>query len=80
MKTMPIYEYACKACGNEFEVQQSIKEEALTHCDRCGKEEAVRLISVSAFLLKGSVWAKDGYYSRVREEVKNLPREPESND
>ena len=33
---MPTYEYACKTCGKEFEVFQSIKAEALTTCD-CGR-------------------------------------------
>ena len=33
---MPTYEYACKTCGKEFEVFQSIKADALTTCD-CGR-------------------------------------------
>ncbi|HEY9154784.1 MAG TPA: FmdB family zinc ribbon protein [Opitutaceae bacterium] len=33
---MPTYEYACKTCGKEFEVFQSIKADPLTTCD-CGQ-------------------------------------------
>lgn len=70
---MPTYEYNCKACGHTFEVQQSIKDNPLNHCNECGKDEVVRLISVSAFVLKGSQWCRDGYHSKVREELKKLP-------
>ncbi len=33
---MPVYEYACKDCGEHLEVAQSFKDEALTVCPRCG--------------------------------------------
>ncbi|MCA1692493.1 MAG: FmdB family transcriptional regulator [Actinobacteria bacterium] len=33
---MPVYEYACKACGQHLEVVQSFKDEALTTCPSCG--------------------------------------------
>ena len=29
---MPTYEYKCRKCGNEFEIQQRITEDALTEC------------------------------------------------
>ncbi|HEX6597656.1 MAG TPA: FmdB family zinc ribbon protein [Acidimicrobiales bacterium] len=32
---MPVYEYACKACGHHLEVSQSFKDEALTECPVC---------------------------------------------
>ena len=41
---MPTYEYKCKSCEKEFDVVQSIMEDALTVCPTC--EGAVqRLIS-----------------------------------
>jgi putative FmdB family regulatory protein len=53
---MPIYEYECKACGHTFDTIQSFSEEPLTDCPVC-KEPALRkLISASAFHLKGSGW------------------------
>ncbi|MGH9222983.1 MAG: FmdB family zinc ribbon protein [Acidimicrobiales bacterium] len=33
---MPVYEYACKACGRHLEVSQSFKDEPLTECPVCG--------------------------------------------
>ncbi len=33
---MPVYEYACKACGQHLEVAQSFKDEPLTVCPACG--------------------------------------------
>lgn len=33
---MPVYAYACSACGNAFDVHQSFEDAALTVCDACG--------------------------------------------
>jgi len=33
---MPIYEYACKSCGERLEVAQSFSEDPLTTCRVCG--------------------------------------------
>ena len=33
---MPIYGYHCDSCGNEFEILQSMKDEPLRVCDKCG--------------------------------------------
>ncbi len=33
---MPVYEYACKACGQHLEVAQSFKDDPLTTCPACG--------------------------------------------
>jgi len=56
---MPTYEYKCEKCGM-FEVSQRITEDALTACPTCsGSVE--RLISASAFHLKGGGWYKTDY-------------------
>ncbi|PTY05539.1 FmdB family transcriptional regulator [Opitutaceae bacterium EW11] len=39
---MPTYEYACSACGKEFEVFQSIKDQPLKTCTLCGQSGQVR--------------------------------------
>ena len=52
---MPLYEYQCSKCGNIFEVIQKFSDEPLTVHEGCGGE-VVRLISRSAFQLKGSGW------------------------
>ncbi len=33
---MPVYEYACKSCGEHLEVAQSFKDDPLTTCPACG--------------------------------------------
>ena len=63
---MPIYEYQCDTCG-VFEVEQKMSDNALTQCPTCkekGKKSKVeRIISASAFHLKGGGWYKSDYAS-----------------
>ncbi|MGC1853904.1 MAG: zinc ribbon domain-containing protein [Candidatus Aquirickettsiella sp.] len=53
---MPIYEYECKACGHTFDMIQSFSEEPLIDCPVCKEPALKKLISASAFHLKGSGW------------------------
>lgn len=32
---MPLYEYRCRDCGHQFEIQQSLSDDALTECPTC---------------------------------------------
>lgn len=58
------YEYACAACGHQWEAEQSIKDPPLKLCVACGAEKAKRLVSGgTGFLLKGGGWYADGYGS-----------------
>jgi|SRR3954471_22883827 putative FmdB family regulatory protein len=60
------YEYACEACGHQWEAEQSIKDPALKTCVSCGKNKAKRLVSGgTGFLLKGGGWYADGYGSKA---------------
>ncbi|MBL8740073.1 MAG: zinc ribbon domain-containing protein [Myxococcales bacterium] len=59
---MPTYEYACTSCGNEWEAEQSIKEDPLTECPKCHEPSAKRQISRgTGFILKGGGWYSDLY-------------------
>lgn len=58
--TMPVYEYECLKCGEHIEVEQRISDEPLKNHQGCGGE-LKRLISLSAFHLKGSGWYKTDY-------------------
>ena len=59
---MPIYVYKCESCGREAEYFQSLSEAPKTECEACaGKLE--RVISSTAFHLKGGGWYKDLYSS-----------------
>ena len=56
------YEYKCRACGHEWELEQKITEEAVTQCPKCKEEKAQRLVSGGqGFQLKGGGWASEGY-------------------
>jgi putative FmdB family regulatory protein len=57
---MPIYEYRCGACGDEFEVIQRLSEGPLERCAKCGGS-LEKLLSRTAFMLKGGGWYSDGY-------------------
>jgi putative FmdB family regulatory protein len=59
---MPVYEYQCKACGRDFEYQQRMSDPDKTTCEACGGA-LDRLISRTAFALKGGGWYKDLYAS-----------------
>lgn len=59
---MPVYEYQCKACSREFEYQQRMTDPDKTTCEVCGGA-LDRLISRTAFSLKGGGWYKDLYAS-----------------
>jgi len=53
---MPIYEYLCDACGEDFERMQSFSEEPVRVCPRCGASSVRRVISPVGVIFKGSGW------------------------
>ena len=57
---MPIYEYQCEICGNEFEKCQKFSDPVVDKCSTCGGK-ARRLISQSTFVLKGTGWYVTDY-------------------
>lgn len=58
---MPIYEYKCENCGERFEVLQKFSDEPLTDCILCAKGPVKKLISSSAFILKGAGFYVNDY-------------------
>jgi putative FmdB family regulatory protein len=56
---VPIYEYECRKCG-VFDYEQSIADRPLARCPKC-RSKVAKLISASAFHLKGGGWYSDGY-------------------
>lgn len=60
---MPTYEYRCNACAKEFEYQQRMADDDLVTCEACGEPRLEKLISRTAFQLKGGGWYKDLYSS-----------------
>jgi len=56
---MPTYDYSCAACGHRFERFESINDDAIKACPKCGKKKAKRMLGTGAGLIfKGS-----GFYT-----------------
>lgn len=53
---MPIYEYQCQACQHHLETLQKISDEPLKLCPACNQAELKKMVSASAFRLKGGGW------------------------
>ena len=53
---MPIYEYRCESCEHSLEKLQRMSDGKLVDCPECKQPALKRLVSASAFRLKGSGW------------------------
>ena len=77
---MPIYEYACTDCAHALEVLQKINEPALVQCPACGQNSLKKLISASAFHLKGTGWYETDFSGKKKktEETKKTNKTTET--
>jgi len=62
-ESVPIYEYQCQSCQKVEEVQHRLNDPSPEKCNQCGKGPLRRLISQTAFVLRGGGWYNDGYSS-----------------
>jgi putative FmdB family regulatory protein len=53
---MPIYEFTCQLCGNEFERLQSFSDTSTPTCPKCQAVQVERRLSPPAIHFKGSGW------------------------
>ncbi|HTP50700.1 MAG TPA: zinc ribbon domain-containing protein [Anaeromyxobacteraceae bacterium] len=60
---MPIYEYLCEDCGKVTESLQKLNDPPPKSCGECGGKHLAKLVSRSAFQLKGGGWYSDLYAS-----------------
>lgn len=60
---MPIYEYACGACGHAFEALQKVSDKPLRKCPECGRPGLRKLVSAPSFRLKGGGWYETDFKS-----------------
>ena len=75
---MPIYEYQCSGCDEVHEMWQKITETPVVECPTC-KEPMERLISASAFHLKGTGWYATDYKgsaSSSKDAAKDSAKDP----
>ena len=74
---MPIYDFACGACGHEFE--ELVPADGLPPCPECGHPEPRRLLSPVAppprIGLRGADARRSDAQRRAREERKREQRE-----
>ena len=60
---MPLYEFRCPACDRVFEELRRAGDETQAPCPDCGRD-ACRIVSLSAFALKGSGFYATDYGQR----------------
>ena len=53
---MPIYDYKCSNCGQEFELIQKFSDKPKTNCQNRKKDTLSKLVSAPSFRLKGGGW------------------------
>jgi putative FmdB family regulatory protein len=72
---MPTYEYECLKCGHQFEKFQSMRDEPLKKCPKCGRASLKKLVGGGAGLIfKGSGF----YITDYRKKGQTRPSEGES--
>lgn len=69
---MPTYQYACTACGHEFEAVQSFSDDSLTECPQC-KGEIRKVYSAVGVVFKGSGFYKTDSAKKTTEAPKAAP-------
>ena len=53
---MPIYAFACNACGHSFDKLQKLSDPDPAACPSCGEARVKRQLTAPAFRLAGSGW------------------------
>jgi putative FmdB family regulatory protein len=54
--TMPIYAFACAACGHHFDKLQKLSDPDPAACPECGAPAVERQVTAPSFRLSGSGW------------------------
>lgn len=57
IRSVPIYDYRCDACGHAFSAVRSYSDGPLEVCPNCGKRPR-KLLVAPAVVFKGSGWYK----------------------
>jgi putative FmdB family regulatory protein len=66
---MPIYEYHCDACGQHLEALQGLNDPLLTDCPNCNAAALRKLVSATAFHLKGTGWYATDFRDKPTEKA-----------
>jgi putative FmdB family regulatory protein len=80
---MPIYEYACGACGHHLDALQKLADAPLVDCPQCEAPQLKRQMSAPSFRLKGGGWYETDFKNDKRRnlaESDSKPAEGKSGD
>jgi putative FmdB family regulatory protein len=66
---MPTYRYRCTQCGEEFELWQSINDDAIHTHDACGGE-VLKVLTAAGIVLKGSGFYRNDSRSADKERTR----------
>ena len=66
---MPIYEYACAACGHQLDALQRLADAPLVDCPACGAPQLKRQMSAPSFRLKGGGWYETDFKNDKRRNI-----------
>ncbi len=62
---MPTYDYRCDACEHKFELFQSMKDDPIRKCPKCGKLKVKRIIGGGGgIIFKGTGFYQTDYRSK----------------
>jgi len=73
---VPIYEYQCDACGERQEIMRKISDPPLKKCPLCGERKLRKLMSATAFRLKGGGWYETDFKDEKKQ--KNIVKKEEA--
>jgi putative FmdB family regulatory protein len=77
---MPIYEYACQACGIEKEHLQKMSDAPIANCPACGSSDYVKKVSAAGFQLKGTGWYVTDFKNKNAPKPDSKPKAEPSKD
>src|SRR5512133_2485528 len=74
---MPIYAFACSACGHHFDRLQKLADPGPSACPVCGVDAIKRQLTAPSFRLSGSGWYETDF-KKDSDKKRNLSDKPET--
>ena len=74
---MPIYAFACSACGHHFDRLQKMSDADPTLCPVCSEETVKRQLTAPSFRLSGSGWYETDF-KKDGDKKRNLSEKSEA--
>ncbi len=74
---MPIYAFACSACGHHFDRLQKLSDADPTQCPVCSEETVKRQLTAPSFRLSGSGWYETDF-KKDGDKKRNLSEKSEA--